>query len=148
MKINKYEYDDNQKLTNEGNKIIKGLSISALSLIILLNSCSIYNSLVNNNSEKNLEKDSKKITSSSVVASVASNPNYEINYSYVEEFYNNSNYNSNFIEELVVLSNTYYKEDFIVDYIEGEIFLKPKIFQVDALNLIIELMRKELDNEL
>lgn len=66
----------------------------------------------------------------------------------IEEFYNNSNYNSNFIEELVVLSNTYYKEDFIVDYIEGEIFLKPKIFQVDTLNLIIELMRKELDNEL
>ena len=52
MKINKYEYDDSQKLTNEGNKIIKGLSISALSLIILLNSCSIYNSLVNNNSDK------------------------------------------------------------------------------------------------
>lgn len=121
MKINKYEYDDNQKLTNEGNKIIKGLSISALSLIILLNSCSIYNSLVNNNSEKNLEKDSKKITSSSVVASVASNPNYEINYSYVEEFYNNlleykTRYGNDFASSINTLDDAKSLYNFIIKF--------------------------------
>ena len=69
-------------------------------------------------------------------------------FSKIDEFYNNSNYNSSFIEELVIFSNTHCKEDFIVDHIENEIFLKPQIIQIDTLDLIIELMHKELDNGL
>ena len=83
MKVDKYEYDENLK--DKGSKVIKGISISALSLIILLNSCSIYNYFKDSSYQENSKITRSTIASTSIASS--SITNYSINYSNVQDFY-------------------------------------------------------------
>ncbi|MCW1360230.1 hypothetical protein OLQ22_03400 [Campylobacter jejuni] len=61
----------------------------------------------------------------------------------IEEFYNNPNYKSNFIDEFVIFDNENISKA-TLEYIENEIFLTPQVIKVDTLELMNELMRKEL----
>ena len=83
MKVDKYEYDENLK--DKGSKVIKGISISALSLIILLNSCSIYNYFKDSSYQENSKITKSTIASTSIASS--SITNYSINYGNVQDFY-------------------------------------------------------------
>lgn len=62
----------------------------------------------------------------------------------VQEFYQNPLYNGKFIDELVFFDNTEISQA-VLDYIEGEIFIKPKVVKIDTFALMSELMRKELE---
>ncbi|OCX43199.1 hypothetical protein A7X81_08120 [Campylobacter ornithocola] len=61
----------------------------------------------------------------------------------VKEFYNNPLYENSFLEEIIIFD----EESFSVtslDYLENELFIKPKVELVDTLNLMNELMVKDL----
>lgn len=62
----------------------------------------------------------------------------------VQEFYQNPLYNGKFIDEVVLFDNAEISQA-VLDYIEGEIFIKPKVIKIDTFTLMSELMRKELD---
>lgn len=64
-------------------------------------------------------------------------------FSSIEKFYNGENYNTSFIDELIIFSN----EDMTptaLKFIENEIFTETKFIKINTLELMIELMRKEL----
>lgn len=62
----------------------------------------------------------------------------------VQEFYTNSLYEAKFIDEVVFFDNSDISQA-VLDYIEGEIFIKPEVVKIDTFNLMNELMRKELE---
>lgn len=62
----------------------------------------------------------------------------------VQEFYTNALYKGKFIDELVLFDNAEINQA-VLDYVEGEIFIKPQVIKVDTFALMNELMRKELD---
>lgn len=64
-------------------------------------------------------------------------------FSSIQEYYNNPIYNGNFIDDLLIFDTENISEA-ILDYIEGEIFLKPRVIKVDTLDTMGELMKKEL----
>lgn len=64
-------------------------------------------------------------------------------FSSVQEYYNNPLYKGQFIDELVIF-DTENISDAVLDYIEGEIFLKPRVIKVDTLDSMHDLMKKEL----
>ncbi|WP_300702826.1 hypothetical protein [uncultured Campylobacter sp.] len=61
----------------------------------------------------------------------------------IKEFYNNPLYKGNFIDDIVLYDNENISNA-VLSYIESELFLKPKLVQIDTLELMNELMRKEL----
>lgn len=65
-------------------------------------------------------------------------------FSSIQEFYNNPIYNGAFIDELVIFDNDKISQA-VLDYLEGEIFLQPKVIQINTFNLMRELMCKELE---
>lgn len=62
----------------------------------------------------------------------------------VQDFYQNPLYNGKFIDEVVLFDNAEISQA-VLDYIEGEIFIKPRVIKIDTFNLMSELMREELD---
>lgn len=62
----------------------------------------------------------------------------------VQDFYQNPLYNGKFIDEVTLFDNAEASEA-VLDYIEGEIFIKPKVVKIDTFVLMSELMREELD---
>lgn len=62
----------------------------------------------------------------------------------VKEFYENPLYNARFLEKLIIFEGGKINEA-VIDYIEGEIFMRPEIKSFDALKLMYELMRWELE---
>ena len=65
-------------------------------------------------------------------------------FSGVQEFYTNSLYEAKFIDGVVFFDNSDISQA-VLDYIEGEIFIKPEVVKIDTFNLMNELMRKELE---
>lgn len=61
----------------------------------------------------------------------------------VKEFYNNPLYESHFLEELVIFDEENFNEASL-DYLENELFIKPQVELVDTLDLMNELMLKDL----
>ena len=61
----------------------------------------------------------------------------------VNEFYNNELYKGSFIDEMLIFDDENMSQT-ALDYIEGEIYLKPKLISIDSLDLMNDLMRKEL----
>lgn len=61
----------------------------------------------------------------------------------VQEFYANDLYKGNFIDEMIIFDDENTSEA-ALEYIEGEIFLKPRHIQVDSLDIMSEMMQKEL----
>ena len=62
----------------------------------------------------------------------------------VQDFYQNPLYNGKFIDEVVLFDNAEMSQA-VLDYIEGEIFIEPKVVKIDTFTLMSELMREELD---
>lgn len=62
----------------------------------------------------------------------------------VQEFYTNPLYNGKFIDELVFFDSANISQA-VLDYVEGEVFIKPEVVKIDTLNLMNELMRRELE---
>lgn len=62
----------------------------------------------------------------------------------LKEFYDNPLYKGNFIDEIVIFDNENISSA-VLSYIENEIFLEPRLVQIDTLELMNELMRKELN---
>ena len=61
----------------------------------------------------------------------------------VQDFYKNPLYNGKFIDELVFFDSEDISQA-VLDYVEGEIFIKPEVVKIDTLNLMNDLMRREL----
>ncbi|MBX2078817.1 hypothetical protein I9T54_04630 [Campylobacter peloridis] len=61
----------------------------------------------------------------------------------VKEFYNNPLYDNTFLEEMVIFDEESFSHTSL-DYIENELFIKPKVELVDTLDLMNELMVKDL----
>lgn len=62
----------------------------------------------------------------------------------VQDFYQNPLYNGKFIDEVVMYDNAKISQA-VLDYIEGEIFIKPKVIKIDTFALMNKLMREELE---
>ena len=62
----------------------------------------------------------------------------------LKEFYNNPLYEGNFIDEMIIYDNENISEA-VLGYIENEIFLRPQVVHIDTLELMNDLMRKELN---
>ncbi|MCR8705010.1 hypothetical protein CAMP5121_02880 [Campylobacter sp. 2352 PW] len=61
----------------------------------------------------------------------------------VKEFYQNPLYDNSFLEEIVIFDEESFSSTSL-DYLENELFIKPKVELVDTLNLMNELMVKDL----
>ncbi|WP_139452706.1 hypothetical protein [Campylobacter armoricus] len=61
----------------------------------------------------------------------------------VKEFYQNPLYENNFLEEIIIFDEESFSHTSL-DYLENELFIKPKVELVDTLNLMNELMVKDL----
>ncbi|KGI56228.1 hypothetical protein [Campylobacter sp. MIT 97-5078] len=68
---------------------------------------------------------------------------YSYIFSSIQEFYNNPLYKGNFIDEFVIFDNENISA-VVLDYIEGEIFIRPQVIQIDTLDLMHKLACKEL----
>ena len=65
-------------------------------------------------------------------------------FSGVQDFYTNPLYNGKFIDELVLFDSADISQA-VLDYIEGEIFIKPAVVKIDTLDLMNDLMCRELE---
>ncbi|MFG5086298.1 hypothetical protein O8I31_00530 [Campylobacter lari] len=61
----------------------------------------------------------------------------------VKEFYQNPLYDNSFLEEIVIFDEENFNTTSL-DYLENELFIKPKVELIDTLNLMNELMVKDL----
>ncbi|EDP6879946.1 TPA: hypothetical protein R1763_000599 [Campylobacter lari] len=61
----------------------------------------------------------------------------------VKEFYHNPLYDNSFLEEIVIFDEESFSATSL-DYLENELFIKPKVELIDTLNLMNELVVKDL----
>lgn len=62
----------------------------------------------------------------------------------VQEFYQNPLYNGKFIDHLILFDNAEISQA-VLEYVEGEIFIKPQVVKIDTFAVMNELMCKELE---
>lgn len=98
------------------------------------------------NNDENLSQDSRALASSAMNLSHFGSDMDMCSciFEGVQEFYTNSLYNGKFVDDLVFFDNAEINQA-VLDYIEGEIFIKPEVVKIDTFALMNELMRKELN---
>lgn len=98
------------------------------------------------NNDENLSQDSRALASSAMNLSHFGSDMDMCSciFESVQEFYTNPLYNGKFVDELVLFDNAEINQA-VLDYIEGEIFIKPEVVKIDTFALMNELMRKELN---
>ncbi|WP_261545010.1 hypothetical protein [Campylobacter lari] len=119
--------DENQEEENEQNYDLKSLEEMSQELDKL--------------EELEDEKEDRPINSLENFSSDMKMIEYII--SSVKEFYHNPLYENSFLEEIVIFDEESFSSTSL-DYLENELFIKPKIEFVDTLNLMNDLMVKDL----
>ncbi|AJC85843.1 hypothetical protein [Campylobacter sp. RM16704] len=90
-----------------------------------------------------LEEEQEEIPAESLETFSSDMKMIEYIISSVKEFYDNPLYENSFLEEILIFDEENFSHTSL-DYLENELFIKPKVELVDTLNLMNELMVRDL----